>query len=91
MTSGPPVTRTPSLFAGSVQSFESDPGRNYEVERLQLLLNASTEDLLLERTRAAQRELLLTEEMTSRTRAYEAKIKELENANKGEGGSRRRK
>ncbi len=91
MASGPPATHTPSLFSGSVQSFGSDTGRNYEVERLQLLLNASTEDLALERARAAQRESLLTEELTSRSRAYEARIKELENANKGEGGSRRRK
>jgi hypothetical protein len=85
--SGPPATS--SLF--SVNSFESDTGRNYEVERLRLLLANSTEDLALERTRSAKREELLAEEFASRRRAYEERIRELESANKGEGSSRRRK
>jgi hypothetical protein len=55
------------------------------------LLNASTEDLALERSRAAQRERLQAEEFASRSRIYEARIKELEGAKKGEGSSRRRK
>ena len=85
----PLASHTPSLF--SVNSYESETGRNYEVERLKLLLNASTEDLALERSRAAQRERLQAEEFASRSRIYEARIKELENANKGEGPSRRRR
>jgi hypothetical protein len=89
-TSGPPATRTSSLFSTSVNSLGSDVVRNYEVERLQLLLSASTEDLALERSRAAQRERLLEEEIASKSRAYEARIRELESSNKGEG-SRRRK
>jgi hypothetical protein len=88
--SGPAASHTPSLFSGSVHSFDSGTGRNYDAERLRLLLNASTEDLALERSRAAQREQLLVEEFASRSRAYEARIRELENANKGEGSSRRR-
>jgi hypothetical protein len=81
--------QTPSLL--SVNSFESDIGKNFEVERLRLKLNASIEDLAIERKRSAQFEQLQAEEFASRSRAYEARIRELENANKGEGSSRRRK
>jgi hypothetical protein len=87
-TPGPPLTTTPSFV--SIHSFESDTGRNFEAERLRLLLNASQEDLRLERSRFAEREQLQTEMFENQRRQYELRIRELENARRGEGSSRRK-
>jgi hypothetical protein len=87
-TPGPPLTTTPSFV--SIHSFESDIGRNFEVEHLRLQLTASREDLRLERTRAFEREQQQAELIDSQRRHYESRIRDLENANRGEGTSRRK-
>jgi len=83
----PPLTMTPSFV--SIDSFGSETHRNFEADHLRLLLNASKEDLRLERNRAAEREQQQADMLQNQRLFYEARIRELQ-SDRGEGPSRRR-
>jgi hypothetical protein len=83
----PPLTKTPSYI--SLDSFESEPGTNFEADHLRMLLNASQEDLRLERTRADERVQRQAEMFAKERQHYAARIRELERKT-GEGSSSRK-
>lgn len=76
---GPPPTSSPSF-----SSFESAKERNYEAERLRILLNASQEDLRLQREHFIERERRQQESFDAERALYEARIEELQRR-RGEG------
>ena len=82
----PPLTRTPSYI--SFESFESST--NFEADHLRLLLNASQEDLRLERSRFEEREKRQAEMFKRERQLYASRIRELEKWI-GEGSSSYRK
>lgn len=82
----PPLTRTPSYI--SFESFESSA--NFEADHLRLLLNASQEDLRLERSRFEEREKRQAETFERERQLYASRIRELEKRI-GEGSSSYRK
>jgi hypothetical protein len=95
MAPPPPRSLSPSLA-----SFDSQSGRNYEVEHYKFLLSASQEDLSLqgqvideERRRYQEKERRLTERFNRERDMFKARITELElelsQRGSGGGGSRR--
>jgi hypothetical protein len=97
---GPPLSSSPSL--ASFDSHGSGPGRHYEVEHLKLLLSASQEDLRIQQEnfdeerkmlqrRLEERDTRYRERAEKERAVYEARIRELENAqqSRGSGSSHR--
>jgi hypothetical protein len=79
----PPLSSSPSL--ASFHSTASD--QSYEIERLKLLLNASQEDLSLQRQEFENREHRLQNRFDAERKVYEARIRSLQGGDRGEGGS----
>lgn len=84
----PSLTTTPSFI--SVNSYESGSSVNFLADHLRLQLNASREDLRVERERYARREEQQAELIDAQRQHYEARIRDLENNARGAGPSRRR-
>lgn len=86
---GPPLSTTPSIV--SFDSFHSSTSRNYEAERLRLLLRASHEDLQAQRTFYENREQAMIERFNAERQLYDDKFAELHAMSRGEGSSKSRR
>jgi len=83
--SGPPYSSSPSL--SSFELPESSSARDFEVQRLRIMLNASHEDLRLQRQHYEDRERREQERFEAEREIYNRRIRELEESRKGEGSS----
>jgi hypothetical protein len=81
---GPPLSASPSY--SSFDSLQSLSKRNYEAERLKVLLNASQENLRLQQDHFIERERKQQEAFDLERAIYESRINELEMQRRG-GGS----
>ena len=79
---GPPLSTSPSF-----SSFDSY-GSHFEANRLRHLLNASHDDLALQRQHFEERERRQLEQFEAERRMYETRIRELTEEVKGRGSGR---
>lgn len=84
--SGPPYSSSPSLSSFENPESPSDP--NFEVQRLRLMLNASQEDLFLQKQHYEDRERRERERFDAERAVYDRRIRELEESKKREESKR---
>jgi hypothetical protein len=83
--SGPPYSSSPST--SSFEHPASSSGRDFEVQRLTLMLNASQEDLSLQRQHFEEQAHRQQERFERERLLMRARIRELEGSAKNDGGS----
>jgi hypothetical protein len=83
---GPPISATPSMASFDSLGSGTDSGRDFEVNRLKHLLNASQEDFRLQQQQFAEERERLRRRNAEERAMYEARIQELERQSLGNRG-----
>lgn len=82
----PPLSSSPSLVSFTSTAPDRE-NRDFELNRLNVLLNASQENLALQRRQFEEREKLQQAQFDAERVIYATRIRELQEPDRGEGGS----